>query len=106
MPYKDYNNKMKSYMLQRYHQRRAEALERLVGKCTLCGSTEQLEIDHVDPATKEIPLNKLWSIAQERFDRELEKCQVLCKKHHEEKSRPEQREMALVREAKKRVTGV
>ncbi len=86
MAYKDYNKKMSEYMLRRYHRRREEALARLGGECTVCGAKENLEIDHVDPDQKVIALNKMWSIAEERFLKELAKCQLLCKTHHEEKS--------------------
>ena len=86
MPYKDYNKKMAEYMLRRYHQRRAAALEKLGGKCSVCGTQGNLEIDHIDADEKEIALNKMWSIAEERFLKELAKCQLLCKQHHEEKS--------------------
>lgn len=102
MPYKDYNRKMAGYMKRRYHQRRAEALETLGGKCVICGTTEDLEIDHIDADDKEIPLNKMWSIAKARFLQELDKCQLLCKEHHKEKSRTDMSRKALRREARKR----
>lgn len=73
-------------MRRRYHQRRAEAFEILGGQCSTCGTRENLEIDHVDADDKEIPLNKMWSIAKERFLKELDKCQLLCKEHHANKS--------------------
>lgn len=86
MPYQDYNKRMAEYMLRRYHQRREEAFKLLGGKCQVCGTTENLEIDHVNADEKEIALNKMWAIAKERFLKELAKCQLLCKEHHEEKS--------------------
>ncbi len=49
-------------------------------RCTLCGSTEDLEIDHIDRATK--VSHRIWSWAAERRDAELEKCQVLCHPCH------------------------
>lgn len=102
MPYKDYNNKMAEYMLRRYHQRRAEAIELLGGSCVICGSQDNLEIDHTNAYDKKIALNRMWAIAKERFLKELGKCQLLCKEHHAEKSRVDQRNKALQREAKKR----
>ncbi len=86
MPYKDYNQKMSEYMLRRYHQRRAEALEKLGNQCSVCGTQDNLEIDHIDAKNKKIALNKMWAISKERFLKELAKCQLLCKAHHEEKS--------------------
>jgi hypothetical protein len=51
------------------------------GPCRLCGSTERLEVDHVDPATKV----RTWALA--RREAELAKCQVLCHTCHLEKTK-------------------
>jgi hypothetical protein len=56
-------------------------------KCVECGSTEHLELDHIDPETKEN--HAIWSWSEERRNKELKKCQVLCKKCHREKSNKE-----------------
>ncbi|MFW9998429.1 MAG: HNH endonuclease, partial [Candidatus Odinarchaeota archaeon] len=81
-----YNEYMAEYMLRRYHARRSEAIEKLGGECSRCGSTTHLEIDHIDPGQKSFALNKLWSVAKDKFEQELEKCQLLCKDCHEKKS--------------------
>jgi hypothetical protein len=60
--------------------------------CATCGSTERLEIDHIDPATKDPKLKgkagtgRLWSWSDERRQAELAKCQVLCEIHHKMKT--------------------
>ncbi len=56
----------------------------------MCGSTEDLQLDHVDPSTKVFilsgcHLDKAWT----RILEEAEKCQVLCETHHKEKSSKE-----------------
>ena len=79
---------MKQYMLTRYYRRRAAAVEQLGGKCVVCGSAEDLQFDHIDPATKTFDLAKAlsgWSDA--RLQPEISKCQLLCKLHHIEKSK-------------------
>jgi 5-methylcytosine-specific restriction endonuclease McrA len=81
-----YNEYMRVYMLNRYHERRAEALEKLGGACAICGSKVSLEIDHIDPKTKSFDVGKLWSVSKARYLSELEKCQLLCKVHHLRKS--------------------
>lgn len=48
--------------------------------CVICGSSEELELDHVDRKTK--ITNRIWSWAKERQEVELAKCQVLCHTHH------------------------
>ena len=78
---------MKSYMLRRYHERRTAAIERLGGQCAQCGSKDDLQLDHIDWRDKSFGVSKLWSCSKERFDQEVEKCQVLCEPCHIEKSR-------------------
>ena len=54
-------------------------------KVCKCGSTESLQIDHVDPKTK--VSHRVWSWSKERFDEEIKKCQILCHECHKEKTR-------------------
>ena len=48
--------------------------------CKHCGSKENLELDHIDPALKDT--HRIWSWSASRRDREIAKCQVLCKACH------------------------
>lgn len=75
-----------AYELRRYHERRAEALALLGGACVRCGSLVNLEFDHIDPAGKLFAIGALWSVAYERFLVEIQKCQLLCREHHIEKT--------------------
>lgn len=59
------------------------------GPCKVCGSWENLEIDHIQPSKKQIRIATIWSRKKEVRDKELAKCQVLCKKHHAEKTSKE-----------------
>ncbi len=54
------------------------------GPCQRCGSWTDLEVDHIDPATK--VSHAVWSWSKPRRMRELAKCQVLCRTCHQEKS--------------------
>lgn len=83
------NAYMASYMKRRYHQRRTLAVALLGGSCARCGATDRLEIDHIDRSTKQIDLGSLWSIAAERYQAELAKCQLLCHECHKAKSAAE-----------------
>lgn len=69
---------------RRRYQRKWKAARRAAfyeGKsCVQCGSTEELELDHIDPAAKITHL--IWSWSAMRRDAELAKCQVLCCKCH------------------------
>ena len=78
---------MREYMLRRYHRRRSETIEKLGGKCVKCGSTENLEFDHIDPKTKEKQYGKSFtSLAKDKLDKEIDKAQLLCRNCHEKKS--------------------
>lgn len=73
--------------LQREYQRKWLAKRRasfFSGKsCVKCGSTENLELDHIDPAAKVRRSDHLiWSWSEPRRLAEIEKCQVLCSDCH------------------------
>lgn len=76
----------KEYMQVYRTKVRQEAYKILGGKCKVCGSTEKLEFDHVDPASKSFHIASNWTRARKDLFQELQKCQLLCKKHHTEKS--------------------
>jgi 5-methylcytosine-specific restriction endonuclease McrA len=81
-----YKQYMKSYMLKRYHERREKAIEKLGGKCTKCGSSDGLQFDHVDPTTKKFSIGTLSSINEDAFNKEVDKCQLLCDSCHQSKT--------------------
>jgi 5-methylcytosine-specific restriction endonuclease McrA len=61
-------------------------------QCVKCGSTENLQLDHVDPKTKDLRLKKgtnLWSWSPVRRETEIAKCQVLCYPCHRIKTTEE-----------------
>jgi len=70
---------------QRINILRQIYIDQLGGKCIKCGSTDNLEFDHIDPTTK---LYKIQSILYnpELLKIELAKCQLLCFSCHIEKS--------------------
>lgn len=53
-------------------------------RCVKCGSVEDLQLDHIDPAQK--ISHSIWSWSASRREVELAKCQVLCREHHKEKT--------------------
>jgi 5-methylcytosine-specific restriction endonuclease McrA len=82
-----YNEYMKEYMLARYYRRQAEWREKLGGKCDVCGTTENLEFDHLVASDKALEIAKiLTSGSNDKLAREMAKCHLLCKDHHLEKS--------------------
>lgn len=66
-----------------------EARRILGGKCMVCGTTDRLEFDHIDPKTKLHRVSDCWDFPAEFFWLEVAKCQLLCRRHHHEKSKKE-----------------
>lgn len=54
----------------------------------MCGCTEKLEVDHIDPTLKDPSMKRpkthgfKYGLAWERILKELENCQLLCKDCH------------------------
>ena len=67
-------------------EQRLRMVEHLGGKCVGCGTTENLQFDHIDRKTKEYSVCKKLGISDEKLLIEVNKCQLLCKKCHEVKS--------------------
>ncbi len=70
----------------KYEERKEYALNYLGGKCVVCGSTENLQFDHIDGKKKRFYITKILTYKIKRLNRELDKCQLLCEKHHREKT--------------------
>ena len=77
----------REYQRKWMQQRRQQALQYLGGVCASCGTTEDLEFDHVDPQTKVRSVNSLLSYRWECQLKELNKCQLLCSHCHQQKSK-------------------
>jgi 5-methylcytosine-specific restriction endonuclease McrA len=71
------------------------------GGCVDCGSYEELEVDHVDPAQKEFEVASLWSRCLEVRERELAKCVVRCHECHANKTTEFRRNTGLVEVCRK-----
>ncbi len=75
-------------------ENKAKALEYLGGKCVGCGETENLEFDHIDPYSKTKKVTRDFGTASwKSLKEELDKCQLLCKDCHREKTIEERRSL-------------
>lgn len=82
MPYKDLKRQREYQRLWMKNRRQKWLKEH--GPCVRCGSWDDLNIDHKDGDEKNS--HKIWSWAKKRFDEEIAKCQVLCRKCHDIKT--------------------
>jgi hypothetical protein len=66
----------------------AMARERLGGKCSHsgCEKTENLEFDHIVPGSKLRKISEATNWSLEHFLEEVDKCQLLCREHHQQKT--------------------
>ena len=76
----------RTYNRERYRRLRAEYVELLDGKCIDCGSTENLEFDHIDASKKSFDIGKLLNYSKAARDEELKKCTLRCSSCHKKKS--------------------
>ena len=78
---------VKEYRRRYYEEGRARLIA-VVGDCCIrCSSTEQLEFDHIDPATKSFNIKHSMSATDPDVLAELMKCQLLCRDCHYAKTR-------------------
>lgn len=65
---------------------RQRLISMLGGKCAHCGSTENLEFDHLNPSDKEYKISEILDFSEDKLQEEAKKCQLLCKKCHHKKT--------------------
>lgn len=80
MPYAE-RAKKQAFQNEWKRKRREEWIE-THGPCA-CGSSKNLQIDHIDP-TKKVS-HRIWSWSDARREAELAKCHVLCEECHKKK---------------------
>jgi 5-methylcytosine-specific restriction endonuclease McrA len=78
-----------AYDRQRYEAAKQQLIALLGGKCARCGTTENLQFDHVNRELKDFAITGRWNRSQAELEAELAKCQLLCQPHHLEKTRQE-----------------
>lgn len=83
MGYSDRREYMRKYQREWIARRRAEFFSDK--SCLHCGTTERLELDHVDPESK--VHHAIWSWSAVRREAEIAKCQILCHDCHLAKSK-------------------
>lgn len=82
--YADHRHVLAPRMLSRARQNRLDATKSMGGKCVRCGSTDQLQFDHIDCKTKVD--HRIWTWSPALRQAELDKCQLLCEPCHRKKT--------------------
>jgi len=78
---------MRKYAMRRYYAKKQALIDKLGGKCAVCGSTDRLEFDHVKHGSRAFTItSKVWWAKSEAVASELAKCQLLCHACHMLKS--------------------
>ena len=90
MPYKD-KQKKRDYQLRWWTARKALFFDGKV--CVDCGTTKNLELDHVFPELK--VSHRIWSWSWKRLFEEASKCVPRCRRCHKKRS-SEQRRRPIV----------
>ena len=73
--------------IKHYKAIRKDVIARLGGKCVVCGTNRRLEIDHINPKKKKFEVSaRVCTMDAKKLQKELDKCQLLCHKHHMQKS--------------------
>ena len=70
-------------------KRRAHCIEYLGGKCVVCGTTHNLQFDHIKREGKKYNITEKLTIKFDNLKEELDKCQLLCVPCHLEKTAKE-----------------
>lgn len=82
MPYKDLEARRRYQKI--WMAQRREAWFKINSKCVDCASSEELQLDHQDPALK--ISHRIWSWSASRREAELEKCVARCRTCHNTKT--------------------
>lgn len=77
---------LRTYRKSLYLKRRNDWFE-LNGPCVICGSWNELQVDHKDYRNKSFNID--WRESKIKLEKELAKCQVLCYDCHRKKTNSE-----------------
>lgn len=83
----EHNEYHRSYQEKRRIERLAWAKAYLGGVCVRCGTTEDLQFDHIVPGSRVRTISTATNWSMKRFKEEVDKCQLLCPVCHHQKSR-------------------
>ena len=71
---------------ERRNKRREELRQYLGGCCEGCGTTDNLQFDHIDRTKKSFNIGKCLDYGWDKLVEEADKCRLLCGRCHEIKT--------------------
>jgi len=88
--YREENNeKVREQKREQHKEKRAYCIEYLGGKCVVCGTTHNLQFDHIKREEKKYNITEKISNNFDNLKEELNKCQLLCAPCHLQKTAKE-----------------
>ena len=88
--YKELNREKVREQRRGYRDKRKElCLEYLGGKCVKCGTTHNLQFDHIKREGKKYEITRRLTYKFDTLKEELDKCQLLCASCHLDKTAKE-----------------
>ena len=92
------------YKREKRKRWRSKCVEYLGGKCVKCGTTHNLQFDHIKREGKKYEITRRLSNNLNNLKEELDKCQLLCYDCHKIKTKSERTILnALLKREEKRV---
>jgi hypothetical protein len=76
--YKENKNYVKDKEKKSYKNLRENAIQELGGKCVKCGTSDNLEFNHIDPLNKKMEASGKTNFRQGEY----KKCELMCKSCH------------------------
>ena len=75
---------------QNYDENKQHLIDKMGGQCVSCGTTDNLEFDHINPLDKSLNITHKLVLKNayqlEEVVQELKKCQLLCEQCHKKKT--------------------
>ena len=88
MPYSN-KEKVREERREQHKERKSYCIEYLGGKCVKCGTTHNLQFDHIKREGKKYEITRKITNNFDSNKEELDKCQLLCAPCHLEKTASE-----------------
>ena len=87
--YQKHREEYSTRQKEKRRENKIKCIEYLGGKCVKCGTTHNLQFDHIKREGKKYNITEKLTIKFDNLKEELDKCQLLCAPCHLEKTAKE-----------------